>query len=64
MSSKSLFWDITPYSPIEVNRISEQHVESTFKVEEYAKQNPNMKQAASIHLLASFSKKKLQLQSG
>jgi hypothetical protein len=42
----SIFWDITPYSPSKVN-VSEEHVTYIFGVEEKAKQEITMKQAAS-----------------
>jgi hypothetical protein len=34
----SLFWDITLSNPMKVNHISNEHMGSIFRVEEYAKQ--------------------------
>jgi hypothetical protein len=34
----SMFWDTTLCTPLKVDNVSEEHVTSTFRVEEYAKQ--------------------------
>jgi hypothetical protein len=43
----SIFWDITPCSPLKVNRLFGGNAASIFMVEEYVKQEASMKQAAS-----------------
>jgi hypothetical protein len=30
----SVFWELTPYSPLKVNKFSEEHIASIFRVEE------------------------------
>jgi hypothetical protein len=46
-SETSVFRDITPCSPSKSTDISEKHVTSIFRAEEYAKQETSTKQAAS-----------------
>jgi hypothetical protein len=47
----SVFWVIAPCSPSKSTNVSEEHVASIFRVEEYAKQDTSMKQAASMVML-------------
>jgi hypothetical protein len=39
----SIFWNITPCSPLKVNRFSEEHIASIFRVEEQAEQETSVK---------------------
>jgi hypothetical protein len=52
----SIFWNITPCSPLKVNQHLEEHVTSIFRTEELAKQETSMKLVASRphFLLGSF----------
>jgi hypothetical protein len=40
-------WNIRPCNEVNINDISEKHIASIFRVEQYAKQDTSMKQAAS-----------------
>jgi hypothetical protein len=42
----SPFWDTIPSSPFKINQCLEEHVAYMFRMEEYAKQETSMKQAA------------------
>jgi hypothetical protein len=41
-----IFWDVTLFSPLKVNRLLEQYVFSRFKVEEQAKLETSVKKVA------------------
>jgi hypothetical protein len=41
-------WDIMPCSLFKVNDVSEEHVASIFKIEEYAKKETRVKQAQAV----------------
>jgi hypothetical protein len=43
----SIFLDITPCSPFEVTDVSEEHVASIFRVEQYSKQETTMESMGS-----------------
>jgi hypothetical protein len=51
-----IFWDITPGSPLKVNRLSGEHVASIFRIEIYAKTETSVKQVASRALLVTYPK--------
>jgi hypothetical protein len=42
-----ILWDTTPCSPLEINRVSEEHVAPIFRVEEKIKQETSKKQVES-----------------
>jgi hypothetical protein len=39
----SVFWDITPRIPLEVNYFSDEHIASIFRIEKEAKQEAGLK---------------------
>jgi hypothetical protein len=55
--NSTIFWDVTPCSPVEVNHVLEEHNASIFRDEEQAKQASkqptNKKQAASKNQLTN-----------
>jgi hypothetical protein len=51
----TVFWDITPCSPVEVHDYSEEYTASIFRRKEYARQEIIKKQGRSITVLLSGS---------
>jgi hypothetical protein len=45
----TIFWDITPCSPLKVNDVPEEHVAFIFRVEEWAQQETSV--SSACHLL-------------
>jgi hypothetical protein len=39
----TIFWDVTPYSPLKSSDVSEEHIAFIFRVEEEAEQQTSMK---------------------
>jgi hypothetical protein len=50
-----IFWDITRVACWKSTEVSEEHVTSIFRIEEYAKEENNMKQAASSTLVSCLA---------
>jgi hypothetical protein len=48
VTNSSIFWDITLYNPLKVNRPLEEHVASIFRVGKKAKQRPTLVAACFI----------------
>jgi hypothetical protein len=47
----SIFWDITPCSPLKVSDHSEEHIASIFRIEDKRRKKPMRKHVANSWLL-------------